>query len=491
MIASLTDETGTGSAVFSASPTLTGTLTAASATFSGTGAFGTTTAAYPLTAYSNTTSQLALSFGAGFSQWAFNNVNGNLYIATTTVAGTATSTTAALQINTNGTLIIGGGTGKITLGTFDPVYTINGTAYATYAAGMIGIKEEVTGVADINQQITAPDGTEGYARVISFDDEPEGSDLWLFAHTTHIRKNIGELAVLLSSEKGGKVWYQIDRANRKVYLLSDKPARVSYRMTAPRFDSEMWTNYNHDGVTGFTPPADDQSAYFDASGFSFSFSGDLLSGTTTVSELTSSPAEGAPAWAGALAGASDGLKNALAALSGAVIQAYEGAQYFADGIFKRIFAGEVHTDMLCVTDSGGQTCITRSQLDALIAGAAAAQNNQTPPPAAPDENGEGEEGAPDTEAPVITVQGNNPAEIFVGDTYADLGASVTDNLNSNLGVTTLVDGVEMQTPVIDTSLAGTHTITYRATDQAGNIGEATRTVIVSEVPSSGEEPPQP
>ena len=63
---------------------------------------GTTTPTWLLNPTSATASQLALSAGAGFSQWAFRNAGGNLYFATTTVAGTATSTTAALSINANG-----------------------------------------------------------------------------------------------------------------------------------------------------------------------------------------------------------------------------------------------------------------------------------------------------------------------------------------------------------------------------------------------------
>jgi len=86
----------------------------------------------------------------------------------------------------------------------------------------------------------------------------------------------------------------------------------------------------------------------------------------------------------------------------------------------------------------------------------------------------------DTTAPVITIQGNNPAEIEVGATYSDLGATVTDNVNDNLGITTYVDGVEVTQIVLDTASSTTYTITYSATDQAGNTGSATRTVTVSD-----------
>ncbi len=438
---------------------------------------GTSSQLSRFTIFSSTGPQINLSSGAGSSQWALRAVNNNLYFATTTTTTTATSSVAALQINGNGTLIVGGGTGKITVGTFDPVYTVDGVAYATYAAGMIGIKEETTGIADITTPITAPDGTNGYASVIDFDDEPVGSDLWLFAQTTHIRRTIDRLVVLLSAEDGHKVWYTIDRAERKVYLLSDKPTRVSYRMTAPRFDYEEWSNFNHDGVTGFTPPTGDLTEYFATAPISFGGL-NLLAGTTTIAELTTAgnPSLEKP-WVASLSGVSAGLKNAMGVLSASVVEAFEGAQYFADGIFERVFAAEVHTDKICVSDENGETCLTRAQLDALIAGAVAAQN--PPPPEAP-QGGGPEEGGADTEAPVVTVNGNNPAEITVGDTYADFGATVTDNVSQNLGYSTFVNGEEVTTVSIDTSVPGTHTILYRAVDQAGNIGEATRTVVVSE-----------
>ena len=86
----------------------------------------------------------------------------------------------------------------------------------------------------------------------------------------------------------------------------------------------------------------------------------------------------------------------------------------------------------------------------------------------------------DTEAPVITVNGNNPAEILKGSVYADLGATVTDNVNNNLGYKTYVDGVLVSQISLDTSTTTTYAINYVATDQAGNTSTSTRTVIVTD-----------
>ena len=87
----------------------------------------------------------------------------------------------------------------------------------------------------------------------------------------------------------------------------------------------------------------------------------------------------------------------------------------------------------------------------------------------------------DTEAPVITLLGNNPAEISIGSTYGDLGATVADNVDDNLGYKVSVDGGPERYPneiLIDTSVAGEHTIIYKATDNTGNIGTAERIVRV-------------
>ncbi len=96
----------------------------------------------------------------------------------------------------------------------------------------------------------------------------------------------------------------------------------------------------------------------------------------------------------------------------------------------------------------------------------------------------------DTTPPSLTVLGNNPARIPLRSSYVDLGALVTDNLNSNLGISYAVDGITMADVNIDTSAVGEHTVTYTATDQAGNVGTAERSVIVYDpyvVPPSGEE----
>lgn len=71
---------------------------------SGYSSFGTTTEGISiLTLGTSTAPQLALSTNTGgIAQWTFANEGGNLYLSTTTVAGTATTSTAALSLIGNG-----------------------------------------------------------------------------------------------------------------------------------------------------------------------------------------------------------------------------------------------------------------------------------------------------------------------------------------------------------------------------------------------------
>ncbi|MDP3874965.1 MAG: hypothetical protein Q8Q22_00375, partial [bacterium] len=103
---------------------ITNTLVASSSLIIDTGnvGIGTTTPQYTLTIASTTASQLALSSGAGFAQWAFRNAGGKLYVATTTVAGDATSSVSALSLNANGLLTINSLTAT-GLGTFNNILT--------------------------------------------------------------------------------------------------------------------------------------------------------------------------------------------------------------------------------------------------------------------------------------------------------------------------------------------------------------------------------
>jgi hypothetical protein len=72
--------------------------------------------------------------------------------------------------------------------------------------------------------------------------------------------------------------------------------------------------------------------------------------------------------------------------------------------------------------------------------------------------------AASTTAPAITINGTNPTTIHVGDTYADVGATITGpQADLNLGIKTFLNGKLVSSIVLDTSSVATDTIDYVAT----------------------------
>ncbi|WP_299223709.1 immunoglobulin-like domain-containing protein [uncultured Psychroserpens sp.] len=81
---------------------------------------------------------------------------------------------------------------------------------------------------------------------------------------------------------------------------------------------------------------------------------------------------------------------------------------------------------------------------------------------------------PDVEAPVITLNGSSTVNLNVGETYTELGATATDNIDGNLTSSIVIGG-----DTVNTSLPGTYVVTYNVSDAAGNAAvEVTRTVNV-------------
>jgi Domain of unknown function (DUF5011) len=76
-------------------------------------------------------------------------------------------------------------------------------------------------------------------------------------------------------------------------------------------------------------------------------------------------------------------------------------------------------------------------------------------------------------------RGRSPAIIHLGDTYADLGATITaPDADKNLGLKYFLNGTLVSNIVIDTSKVATDTIDYVVTDPAGLTATTTRTVII-------------
>lgn len=81
----------------------------------------------------------------------------------------------------------------------------------------------------------------------------------------------------------------------------------------------------------------------------------------------------------------------------------------------------------------------------------------------------------DVTAPVITILGDNPTYLHIGDTYVDAGAKANDDLNGD--VTSQIEIVSD----VNTNIVGTYSVTYTVKDTSDNMSNATRNVIVEDV----------
>jgi len=149
----------------------------------------------------------------------------------------------------------GGSNSELDVGTVDPLYTIGGKRYATYMSGMTGVKEETSGVLTLDKNSAGL-----FMAKLDFIQSPEGSDLWLFGRTTNIINNqehFNEITCLLTPNFSGETWYEKDWVSKDIIIFArpDNNQRerveVSYRLTAPRFDSNSWNNYSNSDNEGF------------------------------------------------------------------------------------------------------------------------------------------------------------------------------------------------------------------------------------------------
>jgi len=141
--------------------------------------------------------------------------------------------------------------------------------------------------------------------------------------------------------------------------------------------------------------------------------------------------------------------------------------WFADvgnGI-EDFFANRIHTKELCLSDNSGEICITRGQLNNLLSQNGVNYSSNT------------NSSSPETQnisstSPVITLNGNSLINLNVGDTYVEEGATVTDDVDTELAI--IISGF------VDTALVGNYDISYSATDSSSNTTTITRTVVVNE-----------
>ncbi|MEK7651582.1 MAG: hypothetical protein AAB377_03625, partial [Patescibacteria group bacterium] len=148
---------------------------------------------------------------------------------------------------------------KVNANEVDPPYTIEGKKYATYMAGMTGLKEETAGTVNLKN---------GKA-ILDLKNAEEGSDLWMFAQTinidardylsndgkvyrTSVENVINGITVLLAHNFNGNAWYE--KKDGKIIIHAEpsnleisksqnldssksRNLEISYRLTAPRFDA--------------------------------------------------------------------------------------------------------------------------------------------------------------------------------------------------------------------------------------------------------------
>ena len=161
-------------------------------------------------------------------------------------------------------------------------------------------------------------------------------------------------------------------------------------------------------------------------------------------------------------------------------------QWFADAangigeVFARVFNA---SEKICVDGE----CLTAEDIRNLkqIAGIAVSRRPAADPGSgSATSSGLKAEGS-DTDAPVIEMYGEPEVSVSVGASYVDRGAAIAGSEEDRLlRLITTVDGEEVEVVSIDPSAPGERVVRYRATDQAGNKGEAMRTVNINDIGSS-------
>jgi hypothetical protein len=82
-----------------------------------------------------------------------------------------------------------------------------------------------------------------------------------------------------------------------------------------------------------------------------------------------------------------------------------------------------------------------------------------------------------TTPPVVTLNGAAAMQINQGDTFTDPGATATDSVDGDLTAKIV------ETGSVNSATAGLYTLTYSATDSAGNVGNVSRVVTVIAAPA--------
>ena len=181
-----------------------------------------------------------------------------------------------------------------------------------------------------------------------------------------------------------------------------------------------------------------------------------------------------------IANLSDTFKQALIAwladAQNGIHDLYATVIHATTGNFQQVCLANGPTDQSPI-------CVTKTQLAALLSQSTAAGLANPSPAGSPSNltnpTLDTSTSTPASQPPVISINGDNPATIHVGDTYADLGVAITaPQSDLNLGIKTYLNGTLVSNIVLDTTQVATDTIDYVATDPTGLSSTSTRQVII-------------
>ena len=79
----------------------------------------------------------------------------------------------------------------------------------------------------------------------------------------------------------------------------------------------------------------------------------------------------------------------------------------------------------------------------------------------------------DLTPPVITIIGDNPLEINIGEDYTEFGATATDDIDGDISQDIIIDSSNL-----NTALAGNYAVTYSVSDSSNNSTSEQREVII-------------
>ncbi len=191
-------------------------------------------------AISSATSSITL-WGGSTAGNIWSLASGNVGIGTTNpgayklnVAGSIYSTGMTLggDVNLGSNNITG--VNKLTVNTIDPLYSIKGVNYSTFASAIVGgVKEEYVGRTEINQ----PAGESEYEKIIDFDKLEKGSDLWVWRQVVDFTPDNVQVFLTPYGDFASTYYDIID--NRLIFR-ADRPTEISYRLIGKRFDWRQW-----------------------------------------------------------------------------------------------------------------------------------------------------------------------------------------------------------------------------------------------------------